>query len=53
LSGFPGLGSSVALREIACVGVPPVPRVVRWTDHAIPKAHALGVTQADVEAVVL
>ena len=38
---------------MACVGVPPVPRVIRWTDHAIAKAHALGVTQADVEADVL
>lgn len=35
------------------MGVPPGPRVIRWTDHAIAKAHALGVTQADVEAVVL
>lgn len=31
----------------------PVPRRVRWTDHALDKAALLGIARADVERVVI
>ena len=33
--------------------MPPAPRRVRWTDHALDKAALLGIARADVERAVV
>jgi len=33
--------------------MPDAPRIVAWTDHALAKAHLLGITRIDVEDAVL
>ena len=33
--------------------VPPAPRIVAWTDHAVTKANFLGIARTDIEDAVL